>query len=145
MNVLRRLGRGVLTLYFWALVLFLFAPLAALVVFAFNVSATPTLPIVSFSTKWFHAAFADTQLTRREALKQLGLLGLSTTAAGALLTACSSDEHKGAKSAGPAPPADIVNGQGADTDIIVASAKAYLNALNRLHSGVQRLNPQLAA
>jgi 2-isopropylmalate synthase len=39
----------------------------------------------------------------------------------------------------------IVNGQGADTDIIVASAKAYLNALNRLHSGVQRLNPQLAA
>src|SRR5205085_7868432 len=39
----------------------------------------------------------------------------------------------------------IVNGNGADTDIIVASAKAYLNALNRLHSGVQRLNPQLAA
>ena len=39
----------------------------------------------------------------------------------------------------------IVNGQGADTDIIVASAKAYLNALNRLHSGVQRLNPQKAA
>jgi 2-isopropylmalate synthase len=39
----------------------------------------------------------------------------------------------------------IVNGNGADTDIIVASAKAYLNALNKLHSGVQRLNPQLAA
>ncbi len=39
----------------------------------------------------------------------------------------------------------IVNGNGADTDIIVASAKAYLNALNKLHSGVRRLNPQLAA
>jgi 2-isopropylmalate synthase len=39
----------------------------------------------------------------------------------------------------------IVNGLGADTDIIVASAKAYINALNRLHVGVQRLNPQLAA
>jgi 2-isopropylmalate synthase len=39
----------------------------------------------------------------------------------------------------------IVNGNGADTDIIVASAKAYLNALNRLHGGEQRLNPQLAA
>jgi hypothetical protein len=26
----------------------------------------------------------------------------------------------------------IVNGQGADTDIIVASAKAYINALNKL-------------
>ena len=37
----------------------------------------------------------------------------------------------------------IVNGQGADTDIVVASAKAYLNALNKLHSGAQRLNPQV--
>ena len=39
----------------------------------------------------------------------------------------------------------IVNGLGADTDIIVASAKAYINALNRLHDGAVRLNPQLAA
>jgi 2-isopropylmalate synthase len=39
----------------------------------------------------------------------------------------------------------IVNGLGADTDIIVASAKAYINALNRLHHPVERLNPQRAA
>ncbi len=37
----------------------------------------------------------------------------------------------------------IVNGQGADTDIVVASAKAYIGALNRLRSGLERLNPQL--
>ncbi|MGH8679498.1 MAG: 2-isopropylmalate synthase, partial [Burkholderiales bacterium] len=37
----------------------------------------------------------------------------------------------------------IVNGQGADTDIIVASAKAYLNALNKLHSRLERVNPQV--
>ncbi|MBI4192240.1 MAG: 2-isopropylmalate synthase [Betaproteobacteria bacterium] len=37
----------------------------------------------------------------------------------------------------------IVNGQGADTDIVVASAKAYINALNKLHSKVERLNPQV--
>lgn len=37
----------------------------------------------------------------------------------------------------------IVNGQGADTDIVVASAKAYINALNKLHSKLERLNPQL--
>ncbi len=37
----------------------------------------------------------------------------------------------------------IVNGQGADTDIVVASAKAYLNALNKLHSKLERVNPQL--
>jgi len=37
----------------------------------------------------------------------------------------------------------IVNGAGADTDIVVASAKAYINALNKLHSKAERLNPQL--
>jgi len=37
----------------------------------------------------------------------------------------------------------IVNGVGADPDIIVAAAKAYLSALNKLHSKVERLNPQL--
>jgi 2-isopropylmalate synthase len=37
----------------------------------------------------------------------------------------------------------IVNGQGADTDIVVASAKAYINALNKLHSRFDRVNPQL--
>ena len=38
----------------------------------------------------------------------------------------------------------IVNGVGADTDIIVASAKAYVNALNKLASDA-RLNPQHGA
>ena len=37
----------------------------------------------------------------------------------------------------------VVNGQGADTDIIVASAKAYLNALNKLEAGTEKLNPQV--
>ncbi|MEK6748131.1 MAG: 2-isopropylmalate synthase, partial [Pseudomonadota bacterium] len=36
----------------------------------------------------------------------------------------------------------IVNGQGADTDIVVASAKAYINALNKLLSPVARAHPQ---
>lgn len=37
----------------------------------------------------------------------------------------------------------IVNGVGADPDIVVASAKAYLSALNKLHSKAEKLNPQL--
>ena len=37
----------------------------------------------------------------------------------------------------------IVNGVGADLDIVVASAKAYLSALNKLHSKTEKLNPQL--
>jgi 2-isopropylmalate synthase len=37
----------------------------------------------------------------------------------------------------------VVNGQGADTDIVVASAKAYLNALNKLHSNAEKAHPQV--
>jgi 2-isopropylmalate synthase len=46
---------------------------------------------------------------------------------------------------GDVPPAvggRIVNGVGADPDIVVASAKAYLSALNKLHAGVERVPAQ---
>ncbi len=36
----------------------------------------------------------------------------------------------------------VVNGQGADTDVVVASVKAYLNALNRMAEVNARQNPQ---
>jgi len=36
----------------------------------------------------------------------------------------------------------VVNGVGSDTDIVVASAKAYVNALNRLQDKMERINPQ---
>jgi len=36
----------------------------------------------------------------------------------------------------------VVNGVGADPDIVVASAKAYLSALNKLHSNTQRVAAQ---
>jgi 2-isopropylmalate synthase len=38
----------------------------------------------------------------------------------------------------------IVNGQGADTDIVIASAKAYINALNKILSPEHRAHPQVA-
>jgi 2-isopropylmalate synthase len=37
----------------------------------------------------------------------------------------------------------IVNGMGADTDIITASAKAYINAVNRVSTPIQRAHPQV--
>jgi len=37
----------------------------------------------------------------------------------------------------------IVNGVGADPDIVVASAKAYFSALNKLESKSEKLNPQI--
>ncbi len=36
----------------------------------------------------------------------------------------------------------IVNGQGADTDIVIASAKAYINACNKILQPAQRAHPQ---
>lgn len=38
----------------------------------------------------------------------------------------------------------IVNGQGADTDIVIASAKAYINAVNKLQSPEFRQHPQIS-
>jgi len=37
----------------------------------------------------------------------------------------------------------IVNGQGADTDIVIASAKAYIHALNKMLAPAERAHPQL--
>ncbi len=37
----------------------------------------------------------------------------------------------------------VVNGRGSDTDIITASAKAYINAVNRVSSPVERAHPQI--
>ncbi len=37
----------------------------------------------------------------------------------------------------------IVNGQGADTDIVIASVKSYLNALNKLYGAEERAHPQV--
>jgi len=39
----------------------------------------------------------------------------------------------------------VVNGMGSDTDIVVASAKAYLSALNKMSAKSQRINPQYGA
>lgn len=37
----------------------------------------------------------------------------------------------------------IVNGNGADTDIVVASVKAYLHALNLMQGGSSKAHPQV--
>jgi 2-isopropylmalate synthase len=39
----------------------------------------------------------------------------------------------------------IVNGQGADTDIVIASAKAYINACNKILEPRERRHPQQSA
>ena len=36
----------------------------------------------------------------------------------------------------------VVNGNGADTDIVIASARSYLNALNKLHIASDKVKAQ---
>jgi spermidine/putrescine transport system permease protein len=85
-NTVGRTGKTLLTGYFGLLVAFLYAPLVVLVVFAFNSGNIPTLPIKSFSTKWFSTAFADTTLTSALARSALiaALNGLAATILGVM-------------------------------------------------------------
>jgi spermidine/putrescine transport system permease protein len=62
LSAVGRLGKALLGGYFELFVVFLYAPLVVLVVFAFSSGSIPTLPIKSFSTRWFSAAFSDTEL-----------------------------------------------------------------------------------
>jgi spermidine/putrescine transport system permease protein len=58
-----RLGRTLLTSYVSLLVVFLYAPLVVLVIFAFNDNPIQTLPLSGFTTKWFHQALSNGDLT----------------------------------------------------------------------------------
>ncbi|MGZ4481000.1 MAG: ABC transporter permease [Gaiellales bacterium] len=89
MTSIGRLGRGILQSYFLVIVIFLYAPLAVLVIFAFNTSPVPTLPMSGFTTKWFSEAFSNTDLTgsARRSLELAVLDGIFATALGVLAAA----------------------------------------------------------
>jgi spermidine/putrescine transport system permease protein len=78
-----RLGKVVLGSYFGLMVVFLYVPLVVLVIFAFNDAFIPTLPLSGFTTKWFHAAFSNTDLTG--ALKRSAWLALLNGVAASIL------------------------------------------------------------
>lgn len=63
MKVISRFSVVFLSAYFWLFIGFLLAPLVVLIVFAFNDSTTPTLPLEGFTTEWFREAFTNGQLT----------------------------------------------------------------------------------
>jgi spermidine/putrescine transport system permease protein len=84
-----RLTRGLMHSYFLLLVIFLYAPLVVLVIFAFNDSTVPTLPLSGFTTRWFHQAFSNTDLTSsaRRSLELAALDGVLATLLGVLAAA----------------------------------------------------------
>jgi spermidine/putrescine transport system permease protein len=63
MNVVGKVQKVLLSAYFWLFITFLLAPLVVLVIFAFNDSTTPTLPLAGFTDSWFSEAFTNGQLT----------------------------------------------------------------------------------
>jgi len=81
--------------YFVLLAVFLYAPLAVMVIFAFDDSFIQTLPWSGFTTKWFHNAFSNTELI--DALKRSAWIGVGA-AIGAtilgLITAVGMTAHK---------------------------------------------------
>ena len=83
MSDVGRAGKTLLSSYFGLLLLFLYAPLVVLLVFAFNSGTIPSLPIKSFSTRWFSAAFSDTPLI--QALIRSALIALINGLAATLL------------------------------------------------------------
>lgn len=95
MSGMGRVGKSLLSVYVVALLIFLYAPLLVLIIFAFNAGNIPTLPIKSFSTKWFNAGFHDSVLTG--ALVRSAIIatvcGVLTTLLGVMASVTLAREH----------------------------------------------------
>ena len=55
-------GRRVLRVFFGSLVVFLYAPIAILLIFSFNDSQLPTFPLSGFTTRWYHQFLTNPDL-----------------------------------------------------------------------------------
>jgi spermidine/putrescine transport system permease protein len=76
-------GTWALKAYFAALVVFLYVPLVVLVVFSFDDSTIQTLPYSGFTTRWFHAAFSNVDLTT--SIERSAVIGLLCAVGATLL------------------------------------------------------------
>jgi spermidine/putrescine transport system permease protein len=70
-------GRRVMKAFFVFIVVFLYAPIAVLVVFSFNNSAIPTFPLSGFTFHWYHQFFTNADL--RSALETSALIAVLTS------------------------------------------------------------------
>lgn len=86
MSVLGRVGRTALTGYVGLLIVFLYAPLVVLIIFAFNDDTVMAFPIKGFTTKWFDQGLSDKSLI--DAMVRSALIaavnGLAATLLGVL-------------------------------------------------------------
>ena len=80
---LSRNGRRVLAAFFVLLVLFLYAPIAILLVFSFNDSVLPTFPLSGFTLHWYHEFLTDPEL--KGALETSAIVAALSSAGAVLL------------------------------------------------------------
>jgi spermidine/putrescine transport system permease protein len=59
---LSRNGRWALRVFFGLLIVFLYAPIAILLIFSFNNSALPTFPLSGFTLHWYHQFLTNADL-----------------------------------------------------------------------------------
>ena len=59
---LSRNARRVLRIFFGSVVVFLYAPIALLLVFSFNDSELPSFPLSGFTVRWYHQFLSNSDL-----------------------------------------------------------------------------------
>jgi spermidine/putrescine transport system permease protein len=80
---LSRNGRRLLRLFFVFVVVFLYAPIAILLLFSFNDSDIPAFPLSGFTTRWYHDFATNPDL--KGALVTSALVALMSSAAAVVL------------------------------------------------------------
>ncbi|HET7450077.1 MAG TPA: ABC transporter permease [Gaiellaceae bacterium] len=81
-------GARVLRLFFVLVVVFLYAPIAVLLVFSFNDSPVPAFPLSGFTFHWYHEFFVNTDL--RASLETSALIAAMTSLGAVVLGVLSS-------------------------------------------------------
>ncbi len=76
-------GRRALRTLFGLVVVFLYAPIAILLIFSFNDSVLPTFPLSGFTLTWYHQFLTDPEL--KGALETSGIVAALTSAGAVLL------------------------------------------------------------
>jgi spermidine/putrescine transport system permease protein len=80
---LSRNGAWLLRVFFFLVVLFLYAPIVILLVFSFNDSAVPAFPLSGFTLDWYHQFLANSEL--RGALETSAIIAALSSAGAVVL------------------------------------------------------------
>jgi spermidine/putrescine transport system permease protein len=85
---LSRSGAWILRTFFFLVVLFLYAPIAILLIFSFNDSAVPTFPLSGFTLHWYHQFLTNADL--RGALETSAIIAALSSVGAVVLGVLSS-------------------------------------------------------